>query len=169
MNAQPPQLHTSTFRFDPTTGSTSLVECSLSQPNGIAFSPTGKTLYITDTGAGTVTSSPFIQNPQIGWNATLPRVIYAFDLDPTGKYLLNKRPIYQAIEWAPDGIKVSERGDYLVTATGRGVDVLTAEGGLVARVQVNFTVANLAWVSGGEVWLVGSSGVARVRWDLKGA
>lgn len=76
------------------------------------------------------------------------------------------------MEYVPDGIKVSRDG-YLLAATGHGIDVLTAEGMPVVRVQTNFTVANLAWVGTGEgqpgeLWVVGRMGVARVKWALKG-
>lgn len=165
-------MGTGTFRFDPQTGQPALVENSLQQPNGIAFSPDQRTLYITDTGAGEVTVSPFVPAPSIHWNATKARAIYAFDLDASGKHLLNKRPIYQTMEYVPDGIKVSRDG-YLLAATGHGIDVLTAEGTPVVRVQTNFTAANLAWVGTGEgqpgeLWVVGRMGVARVKWALRG-
>ena len=165
-------MGTGTFRFDPQTGQPALVENSLQQPNGIAFSPNHRTLYVTDTGAGEVTISPFVDAPQIHWNATNARAIYAFDVDASGHHLLNKRPVYQAMEYAADGIKVSRDG-YLLAATGHGIDVLTAEGTPVVRVQTNFTVANLAWVGTredqlGELWVVGRMGVARVKWALRG-
>ena len=48
---QAPALQTATYRFRPSTGAVSIVEASLVQPNGIAFSPDEKTLYIGDSGA----------------------------------------------------------------------------------------------------------------------
>lgn len=66
-------------------------------------------------------------------------------------------------------MKVAANG-YVVTATGRGVDVLDEVGTLLVRVQTNFTVNNFVW--GGpqldELWLTGSGGVARAKWGLKG-
>ena len=165
-------MGTGTFRFDPQTGQPALVETSLQQPNGIAFSPDYRTLYVTDTGAGQVTISPFVDAPQIHWNATNARAIYAFDVNASGHRLRNKRPVYQAMEYAPDGIKASRDG-YLLAATGHGIDVLTADGTPAVRVQTNFTVANLACVGTGEdelgeLWVVGRMGAARVKWALKG-
>jgi len=73
------------------------------------------------------------------------------------------------MDYVPDGIKVSRDG-YLVTATGHGIDVLTAEGIPVVRVLMNFTVANVAFagMEGDELWAVGKKGAARVRWALRG-
>lgn len=44
-----PQLESATYRFTPSTGAIHLIEDTLQQPNGIAISPCGKTVYISDT------------------------------------------------------------------------------------------------------------------------
>ena len=173
VNTQPPQINVGTYRFDPHTGQVALVEDTLSQPNGVAFSPDQRTLYLTDTGAGEVNISPHISPPPPQWNSTKPRTVYAYDVSPCRKHLLNKRPIHHAMEFVPDGIKVSQDG-YVLTATGYGIDVLTPDGMPVVRVLTNFTVVNIAWVGRGdgetvgELWAVGKLGVARIRWGLKG-
>ena len=83
--------------------------------------------------------------------------------------MLNKRAVYYAMDYVPDGIKVSREG-YIVTAAGHGVDVLTAEGRPLVRVMMNFTVINIAFTGrdGDEMWAVGKGGAARVRWGLRG-
>ncbi|KAK0628750.1 lactonohydrolase [Bombardia bombarda] len=170
VNTHAPKFGTGTYRFNLTSGLASLVEDSLIEPNGVAFSPDKKTLYLTDTGAGSSVVDPHVYPaPPIHVNSTGPRTIYAYDMVPSRKTLLNKRPIYRALDYAPDGIKVSREG-YLVTATGHGIDVLTAEGEPLVRVQTNFTVINIAWAGkeGEELWAVGVGGVARVRWGLRG-
>ena len=86
-------------------------------------------------------------------------------MSPDGLSLRNKRPIYYAMDYVPDGIKVSREG-YIVTATGHGVDVLTRDGRPLVRALTNFTVINMAF-AGDEVWAVGKGGVARIRWDLR--
>jgi len=54
-------------------------------------------------------------------------------------YLNEKRPKDQALDWEPDLLMVTRNG-YIVTATGRGVDVLDSVGTLLFLVQTNDTV-----------------------------
>jgi hypothetical protein len=109
-----PQLETATYRFVPSTGAVSIVEDSIIQPNGIAIAPEVKgsprTVYISDTGA---IEGPIVQSlgPQGSpFNTTGKRTVYAFDLSGNGKHLLNKRPVYLAQDWVPDGLKVAGNG-----------------------------------------------------------
>ena len=58
----------------------------------------------------------------------------------------------------------------MVAGTGKGVDVLSASGELLVKVQTNYTVQNFAWVGRElrEFWLMGQGGISRVRWGLQG-
>lgn len=147
-----------------------VVEDTLREPNGAQFSPDGRTLYLTDTGAGeTVIDAAVSPAPPIQYNSTGKRSVYAYDVDAARKVLRNKRPFYQSMQMVPDGIKVSEDG-YVVAGTGGGVVVLSPEGEPVVLVQTNFTVINIAWAGPGldELWAVGKGGVARIRLGLRG-
>ena len=95
--------------------------------------------------------------------------MYAFDLSKDATYLTNKRPIYLAQDWVPDGLKVAANG-YVVTGTGRGVDVIDEKGTLLVRVQTNYTVQNFAWTGSNltTLWLTGQGGISRVEWALQG-
>lgn len=87
--------------------------------------------------------------------------------DGTG--VLNKRPVYLAAGYVPDGLKVAANG-YIVTANGRGVDVLDPLGQLLVTVQTDYTVNNLAW-TGPELktlWLMGNGGISKIDWKLAG-
>ncbi|KAK5948167.1 hypothetical protein OHC33_010820 [Knufia fluminis] len=163
----PPQLPTASYRFNPKTGATYLIDVSLEQPNGIAFNSDGTTLYISDTGAVSANKGLGLQ---VGtYNATRPATIYAFDVTHNGTRVVNKRAFHLAQSWVPDGLKVSREGLVLAGA-GDGVDVLDEEGALVMRVQTNYTVQNFAWVGEGlrELWMMGNGGVSRVRWEVQG-
>ena len=46
----PPQLPPASYRYNATSGAVFLVDDTVTQPNGIAFSPDGSTLYISDSG-----------------------------------------------------------------------------------------------------------------------
>ena len=164
----PPQLKTASYRFDPKTGVVQMVDDTIVQPNGIAMDPGCKHIYISDTGAETgsiVAGGP----PGSPFNQTGPRAVFKYDLTDGGTHITNKRPIWYAQDWVPDGLKVAANG-FVVTATGPGVDVLDPYGVLIVRIQTDFVVQNIAWVGADltEMWLVGQGGLARVRWNLKG-
>lgn len=163
-----PQLPTASYRFDPSTGATFLIDDTLAQPNGIAFNAAGDTLYISDTGAVSASKAP--TGPRGGsYNATLPATIYAFDVTNNGTRISNKRTFYLASSWVPDGLKVSREG-LVMTATGNGVDVLDDIGQLIMRIQTNYTVQNFAWVGEDlrQLWIMGNGGVSRVNWNVQG-
>jgi len=168
-----PQLETASYRFTPSTGAVSVINDDIVQPNGIAIAPAiegcSRTVYISDTGAITGTTQQSLGPQGSPFNTTGKRTIYAFDLSANGKHLLNKRPVYLAQDWVPDGLKVAANG-YIVTGAGKGVDVLDSDGTLLVRVQTNFTVQNFAWTGANyeDLWITGNSGVARVKWALQG-
>ena len=164
----PPQLPTASYRFDPTTGATFLIDATISQPNGIAFAPDGTTLYISDTGSIAASLSPL--GPGVAtFNITGQRTIYAFDVTNNGTRVSNKRAFYLSQSWVPDGLKVSREG-LVLTAAGAGVDVLDDIGQLIMRVQTNYTVNNFAFAGEdlNEIWMVGQGGISRVRWNIQG-
>lgn len=164
----PPQLPAATYRFRPSTGAVHLVEDTLSQPNGIALSPSLRTVYISDTGAVNGDISPSSAGG-VFYNQTGKRTIYAYDVSEDATFLTNKRAIYLAQDRIPDGLKVARNG-FVVTAAGKGVDVLDEKGTLLVRVRTNFAVQNFAW-AGKELrtlWLTGLGAIARVEFDLQG-
>ncbi|KAF4177947.1 hypothetical protein CNMCM8927_000595 [Aspergillus lentulus] len=158
-------LEAGVYRYQPSTGLVQLVADDFAQPNGIAFSPDNKTVYITDSGADTVTN----EDRSVRYVAHLQRTIYALDLLPSGTGMVNRRAIFMAQDRVPDGIKMARNG-YIVTATGHGVDVLDPNGVHVLRVQADFSVINIAWAGkeGTDLWMVGYQKVGRVRWALEG-
>lgn len=88
--------------------------------------------------------------------------------------LFNRRVIYLAQDWAPDGLKVAANG-VVVSATGNGVDVLDEFRTLIVRIQADHTVQDFAWavnkMDGGkltELWMMGNRGILRAGWALEG-
>ena len=164
-----PQLGTASYRFDPETGATFLIDDTLQQPNGIAFSPDGSTLYISDTGAvsGTIDSGP--GSHAATFNTTGKRAIYAFDVTHNGTRVSNKRSFYLAQDWVPDGLKVSQEG-LVLTGSGHGVDIMDDVGQLLIRIQTNYTVQNFAWTGKNltTLWLMGNNGISKVEWNITG-
>ena len=146
-----PQLKSATYRFDPATGSTVVVNDDMRSPNGISLSPDRRNLYITDTAAVGLKAPITLDLPSPGvgailLNATGKRAIYKFDLVDDGRAIVNKRPIYyDAIGTVPHGLKVARNG-HIVTATGNGLSVMDTYGDMIVRVQTNFTVNNFVWL-----------------------
>jgi sugar lactone lactonase YvrE len=164
-----PQLPTASYRFNPDTGATVVVDDEIVQPNGIAFNPDGSTLYISDTGAVSGQIDPKLGSQGTTFNTTGKRIVYAYDVSNNGTKISNKRPFYLAQDWIPDGLKVSQEG-LVVTATGHGVDVLDDTGNLLIRIQTNYTVQNFAW-TGKDLktfWLMGQGGISKVEWNITG-
>ncbi|KAJ9273499.1 hypothetical protein DTO212C5_573 [Paecilomyces variotii] len=165
----PPQLPCASYRYNQTSGAVFLIDDTLSQPNGIALSPDDSILYISDSGAVTGPVDPKYGHPGTPFNATGHRTIYAFDVSSDGTKITNKRAVYLTAAYVPDGLKVAANG-YILTANGRGVDVVDPAGQLLLTVQTNYTVQNFAW-TGPELktlWLVGQGGISKVEWELKG-
>ena len=169
VSSTPPQIEAASYRFRPSTGAVNLVEDSLLYPNGIAFSPDHKTLYITDTAAGSGPYSPDIPSGILTYNDTGKRTVYAYKVATSGTTITNKRAVYRAQDYTPDGLKIAQNG-YIVTATGHGVDVLDQAGTLLIRIQTNYTAVNIVWAGKDfeDLWIVGAGGISRVRWGLKG-
>ncbi|KAL9125546.1 MAG: hypothetical protein Q9217_005257 [Psora testacea] len=161
-----PQLESAVYRFRPSTGAVQVVEDTLQVPNGIGLSPDLKTVYISDTGA---ISGSTISPSGLTYNTTGKRSIYAYDLSPDGTYITNKRAIYLAQGLIADGLRLARNG-YLVTAAGRGADVLDARGELILRVKTGFVIESVAFAGKNmtELWLMGTGAIGRVQWALQG-
>jgi gluconolactonase len=118
------------YRWDPQTGKTSVVADDPANPNGIAFSPDFKTLYVAD--------SSFPQVP-----------IFAYDVID-GKSLSNARPFMQEAIAVTDGICVDAQGNVWASAgwTGpdnNGVHVYTPEGELIGKIKLPEICANVCF------------------------
>ncbi len=112
-----------------TLGAISLVDASLSRPNGIALSPDEKTLYVA--------------------NSDPERAIWmAYDITADG--VTNARVLFDATSWVdekkglPDGLKVNEKGILFATGPG-GVLVFTPEGNHLGTINTGQATANCAF------------------------
>lgn len=123
----------------------------MGQPNGIGFSPDGKTLYVS--------------------NSMPDMVVRAYDVGADGK-LSKQRILYR---WAansgpgvPDGLKVDSAGN--VWATGPdGVSIISPKGKRLGRIVLPEVVANLAFAEDGKtVYLTASTSVYRLGAQIPG-
>lgn len=137
------------YRIDPH-GRVSLVDDSLSFPNGVALSPDEKTLYVA--------------------NSDPKRPIWmAYDLDAKGE-ISGKRVFADAADLIgadapglPDGLKTSPDGVLFATAPG-GVLVMTPAGERLGRIRTGGAIANCAFGEDGRVlYMTSHRMLARVR------
>ena len=119
------------FRLDPDSRELTLLVDDFERPNGLAFSPNERVLYVAD-------SSP-------------RRHVRAFDVNRDGT-LKNSRvfcEIRAKGEGNPDGMKVDVEGNLYVAAAG-GVWVFSPQAEFLDVIKTPETPANCAW--GGSDW-----------------
>ena len=112
-----------------------LVSDELENPNGVAFAPGERTLYVTQSNPrrAIVMSYPILADGALGPGEVLRDLT---DRTAEGPGL-------------PDGIKVDRAGHIFTTGPG-GVWVLTPDGGILGRVVTGCRVANLCWGDDGS-------------------
>lgn len=130
------------FRHDPQSGKTTRVSNQHDMPNGLAFSPDEKRLYVADSGK--------------------PRNILVYDLKDDGT--LSEGRVFCSIDkGGPDGIRVDAAGNVWSSA-GDGVQVFAPSGARIGRVLCPESPANLAF--GGEdgmsLFMTSRTGLYRV-------
>ena len=111
------------FRFDPATGSVTAVVTDMRMPNGLAFSPDERRLYVSDTGP-----DRFIRAYDVNGDGTVGRGRVACRIDVG----------------VPDGFRVDADGRIWSTA-GDGIQVFTPDGKRVGKVRFPETPANLCF------------------------
>lgn len=116
------------YRIDPVTGEVTRQGEGFVQPNGLAFSPDGRFLYVADTGASHLADGPrHIRRFEVVPGGLGDSVV--FSVCPAGLY---------------DGFRLDRAGN-VWTSTGEGVHCLSPEGRLLGRVLVPEAVANLCF------------------------
>ncbi len=138
-----PQIGDYVYRYDPASGRLSVVADCFDKPNGLAFSPDERTLYITDSGAN--------QEPG-SYHVRRPHRIAAFDVHDSS-HLGPGRLFAVTTPGCPDGIKV-DRAGRVYASSSSGVQVFSQAGDLAGLIRlpgaVNFTFGG----AGGEVLFI---------------
>jgi gluconolactonase len=118
------------YRISPDLKEVTLVTGSISYPNGLAFSPDEKLLYVNDTRVNK---------------------LYVHDVRPDGS-------LGETREWVQlqgsdagnaDGMKVDSEGNVYTTGPG-GIHILDSNANLLGRIRYNHHVSNLCW--GDDDW-----------------
>jgi gluconolactonase len=127
--ADPEQEAHNVFRADPQTGELEAMITDFAQPNGLAFSPDERTLYVAESGSS--------------HNADVPSVIRAFDLDEEGR-IKSDRVFASIDKGLPDGMRVDVDGN-LWSSAADGIHCFHPDGTRLGKILVPETVANLCF------------------------
>ncbi|HUR10657.1 MAG TPA: SMP-30/gluconolactonase/LRE family protein, partial [Flavitalea sp.] len=125
-------------------------------PNGLAFSPDGKILYV-------------------GQSLPEQPVIFAYTMLPDGKP--GKRKLFydasalskQKLPGLPDGMKTDVAGNLFTSGPG-GILVISPSGKLLGRIEIMQPTANCAWGDDGStLYITANMLLCRIRTKSKGA
>lgn len=143
------------FRFEPATGRLDPVVIDVEAPNGLAFSPDERILYVADSS----------QEPAKAANPARPggHAIHAYDVFE-GRHAKNGRTLVEVGPGLPDGFRVDVHGN-LWSSSQDAVQVFSPAGELLERVPVPETIANVCF--GGEdgttLYIAASTSLYRIR------
>ena len=144
------------FRYDPRSGALDPVTDLPIEPNGLAFSPDERTLYVSDTSAA------------LGREATGNHCLFAFDV-VDGRRLANGRKLTDVSPGVPDGFRVDEQG-WIYTSSENSVQVFDPAGTLLGRIAVPEKVGNVTF--GGArrdvLYIAASTSLYRIRLATRG-
>jgi gluconolactonase len=126
------------------------VVTDMTQPNGIGFSPDGKTLYVS--------------------NSLPDMYVRAYDVSADGK-LSNPRKLISfpgSATDVPDGLKVDSAGNIWATGPG-GLRIISPQGKVLGQLIVPEIVANVGFADDGKtVYLTGSTSLYRLKTKIAG-
>lgn len=140
------------FRWSEVDGLTSAID-DMDRPNGIAFSPDGRTIYVTDTA---------------GLGDGPGRWIRAYDV--SGSQASGGRLFTRIEIGAPDGIAVDLEGRVWSSA-GDGIHVFSPEGTEMLFIPVPEVVSNLCFggADGTELFITATTSLYRIRTSTREA
>ena len=133
-------------------GKTELLSTNLGGPNGIAFSPDERFLYVSNWDIRDIHHT---------------KTLWRFEVDSDGK-LINGKIFFDFSftdgDEALDGLKVDKMGNIFVSAPG-GVWVLSPEGKYLGKIVGPERPANMAWgdADGKTLYLTAHTGLYKIR------
>jgi gluconolactonase len=135
-------------------GRITLLTKELEAPNGLAFSPDYKTLYVANSQAHAAFWKAYPVKP----DGTLD----------AGRVFYDSTKLHKQGDGVPDGLKLDVHGHLFATGPG-GVLVLTPDGTLLGRILTGVPTANVAWgEDGATLFITANHRVLRLRTKTKG-
>ena len=136
-------------------GKLTLLTRELARPNGIAFSPDEKTLYVaqSDPQRAIWMAYPVLADGGIG----------------KGRVFADVTAMVSKMPGLPDGMKVDKDGNLWATAPG-GVHIYAPDGTLLGRLDTGEATANVAWGDDGStLYITADMYVCRIKTKIRGA
>jgi gluconolactonase len=136
-------------------GKTTLLTKEMTRPNGIAFSPDEKTLYVANSDPKRAIWMAFPMNAD---GTTEQGKVFADVTEMVGKH-----------KGLPDGLKVDQHGNLFATGPG-GVHIYSPDGKLLGRIETGEATANCAWGDDGStLYITADMYLCRVKTKTRGA
>lgn len=137
-------------------GGLTLCVRDLVNPNGLAFSPDERVLYVSQSGSpakAVIMGYPVLDDGTLGPG----RVFYDFSAQPV------------RLPGGPDGMKVDGRGNLFASGPG-GISVISPRGELLGRIETGQVTANCAWGDDGStLYMTADTMICRIRTKTRGA
>src|SRR5437870_161787 len=137
-----------------TDGRLTLLIKDIKAPNGVAFSPDEKTLYVSD-----------VDPKRAAW--------LAYDVKDDGT-VTNGRVFFDATRWrkdpffGPDGMKIDRYGNLFGARPG-GISVFAPDGTHLGSIETGAPTSNMAWGNDGStLYVTGGSSIYRIKLSTKG-
>jgi len=135
-------------------GMLTLLTRELSRPNGLAFSPDEKILYVANSDPA---KALWMAYP-VKDDGTLAAGKVFYDVTAN----VGKSP------GLPDGMKIDDKGNLFATGPG-GVSVFSAEGTLLGRIETGQATANCAWGGDGStLYICADMYLCRIQTSTRG-
>jgi len=137
-------------------GKVTMQVSDLSRPNGLAFSPDGKILYVAQSDPE---KSIWMAYPlDANGNAGKGKLVY--DATAMGK---------RGVPGLPDGLKIDRDGNLWSSGPG-GMLIISPAGKLLGRIEMEELTSNCAWGNDGSTLYMTVDGyVCRIKTNTKGA
>jgi gluconolactonase len=153
----PQELPFRVYRLDPATKQMTIAVGDMKRPNGLAFSPDEKLLYVVDT------------------PAPLPRTVQVYDVVDNGTKTANGREFFNATPGGTDGIRVDVHGNLWCGFSGGetedGAAVFAPDGKMIGRILLPERCANVCF--GGRkrnrLFMAASQSIYAVYVETQGA
>lgn len=143
------------YRFDPVSGETTAATIDVQRPNGLAFSPDEKILYVADMS--------IVEFPTQG-----RRRLTAYDV-VEGKSLAHSRAVADITPGIPDGFRVDREGRIFCSCEN-GIQVLEADGTILGVIHIPERVSNCTFGGREEnlLYITATTSLYRIRLATRG-
>jgi gluconolactonase len=136
-------------------GELKLLTTDLKGPNGIAFSPDEKHLYVSNWDINDIHNTKVIMRYEVAQDGTLSNGVVFFDMNKTDS------------EDALDGLKVDSQGN-VYCAGPDGIWIISSQGKYLGRIRTPEHAANMAWGEDGRsLFITASTSIYKIRLNSK--